>query len=565
MPEGVDSSDTQSSELQEHVPKRLLWILSISLSFILVLILTAQWVSGHTTRIDSTQLIDQETVDIFLDEHWDERNEEDAVALPTGVFVQSLNLIDSSDVHVSLYVWQRRIDGVHDDVAEGFILPEQVDSKVLPREEYRVRQGNEEVIGWYFEGTIRQPFEFEDYPFDQKTVWIKVWPKEFNRNVVLVPDFAAYPCPEQPELTCTDTDDIFGIEQSIVLGEFERRNTYFDYALSEYSTNFGIDGYIGQAGFPELRYNMVIKRRVMSAFIINVVPLLVVAGLAFAVLMATTQSRNEASRLGFTTLGVIAAVSALAFVVLLAQVQMRAQFAESGFVYLETIYFLIYVVLLGVVVNAYMVNSERWSHLWVVRYGHHRKADLYEVLGRDLLPPAWTHHGDDEGQQRERQQGDAGPDGTEPDSRLEKDRDHKQHPSQKEVLEGGRGEPSHEMTVLEQRDTRQWRLIPRFTPLLPVQEDGDHDQPKGHQERRHRETEGHDVGAANGKFTFGIPPPIPASQDKAQDQRPQADDGKERTKPVNAALGITSRLPNVGNQWQDDNDDHHLPGKANAP
>lgn len=53
--------------------------------------------------------------------------------------------------------------------------------------------------------------------------------------------------------------DIFGIEENIVLGTWERKNTYFDYKLSNYDTNVGIDNYIGQEGFSELHYNFVVK------------------------------------------------------------------------------------------------------------------------------------------------------------------------------------------------------------------------------------------------------------------------------------------------------------------
>ena len=91
---------------------------------------------------------------------------------------------------------------------------------------------DEELIGWYFEASLRQPFNYADYPFDHKTVWVRMWANDFSNNIVLVPDFDSY--------DATGLDDIFGIENDIVLGTWEREDTFFDYYLSSYTTNFGI-------------------------------------------------------------------------------------------------------------------------------------------------------------------------------------------------------------------------------------------------------------------------------------------------------------------------------------
>ena len=86
---------------------------------------------------------------------------------------------------------------------------------------------------------------------------------------------------------------MFGIEDSIVLGTWDLERTFFDYKLSSYDTNFGIPGYIGQQGFPELHYNIVVKRKFENAFILYLLPLFLVAALLFAALM--TVSANEGS------------------------------------------------------------------------------------------------------------------------------------------------------------------------------------------------------------------------------------------------------------------------------
>lgn len=336
---------------------RTWWVVSGLVSVILVVLLFAQWVQKNHYVLEPTQLTDDEAVEDFFRSIWPDRSDPAPIRIKTGVFIQSLKFFNSADVHLTGYIWQRYKDGVHDAFKPGpseagFVLPEQVGKggDIAPREAYRYRQGDEEVIGWYFEATVRQPFGYAEYPFDHKTVWVRVQPKAFGRDVVLVPDFAAY--------EATGENDVFGIEKAIVLDEWRRENTFFDYELSNYDTNFGIDGYVGQKGFPELHYNIVIKRKFENAFIVNMIPLFVVAALSFGALLTVTARSDLAERHGFSTSEVIGTCSVLFFVVLLSHVQLREQFAGSGIVYLEYFYFLMYFVLLGVAVNTYLFATK---------------------------------------------------------------------------------------------------------------------------------------------------------------------------------------------------------------
>jgi len=359
----VDETDAEpATKLGVH---RRWWTASGIVTVILLIVLFQLWVVKNRTEIVTMQLTDQTAVNEFLEANWDSRNEPDAAEVPTGVFVESLRFVTSTDVHMTGYVWQRFPETQPEEVPVGFILPELVDS-TLQRLEYRIAEGDGEVIGWYFEGVVRQPFEYSDYPFDHKTVWLRLWPRDFAANTVLTPDLAAYPC---PRVNCTQPGDTFGVEETIVLGDWEREDTYFDYFLSSYNTNFGIDQYVGQTGFPELRYNMLIKRQFQNAFIVNLVPLFVVAMLAFAAPITTTRNRERGSIFGFSTAGTIGTVSALFFVVLLAHIQLRNQFAGSGVVYIEWFYFLMYVTLLAVAVNTYLVTAPWTADKRLVAYG----------------------------------------------------------------------------------------------------------------------------------------------------------------------------------------------------
>jgi len=341
-----------------------LWKLSMAVSLVLIVVLIVLWSEMNEYRVAPTQLVSEKAADDFLANNWENLNNSSGsgyvplTKIKTGIFVQSLQFSAASQVHITGYIWQRYLNGVHDDIKPGpgevgFILPEQVDS-VTPREIYRIDYGDTEVIGWYFETTLRQPFVYKDYPFDHKTVWIRMWAKEFSRNIVLVPDYGSY--------DSTGLSDFFGIEENIVLGTWTRENTFFDYHLSSYDTNFGINDYTGQDGFPELHYNFVIKRKFENAFIVYLLPLFLVAALLFAALLTVSECDKLSNRHGFNTSGFIGASSALFFVVMIAHIQLREEVGGTNIVYIEYFYILMYGMLVAATASTYLfsIRAARW-------------------------------------------------------------------------------------------------------------------------------------------------------------------------------------------------------------
>ena len=351
---------------------RTWWSLSAIVSAVLIAILLSLWFQLNEHVIEPAQLVDEQSTEAFLQEHWEDRvvaksgHIEPTRQIKTGIFIQSLKFFNSSEVNLTGYIWQRYRNGLHDDIKPGpgeigFILPDRVDSGFEPQEVYRISLPQEDVIGWYFEATVRQPFNYRTYPFDHKTVWMRMWHKQFSRNIVLVPDFESY--------EATGPDDIFGIEKTIVLETWQRENTFFDYQLSDYDTDFGITNYVGQHGFPELHYNFIIKRKFENAFIVYLLPLFLVATLLFAALLTITGRADLADRLGFDVTGFIGAASALFFVVMLAHIQLREQFAGSGTVYIEHFYILMYLLLVLATANTYIFSVKPKRGYGLILYG----------------------------------------------------------------------------------------------------------------------------------------------------------------------------------------------------
>ncbi|MFY2823336.1 MULTISPECIES: hypothetical protein [Ruegeria] len=348
------------------IEKKVWWI-SGALTFGLAVLLFRLLVALNHFEGDPTQLPDQASVDEYLQK----LGNAPEYRVKTGIFIKSFSFIGASDVHVSGYIWQHYEDGIHDAIkpAEGevgFILPEATDAaNGLIEEVYRMDQDGSELIGWYFEQTLRQSFDYTSYPFDHKTVWVRFWPGEFDVNVALIPDFSAYPA--------TGPEDIFGIDPSIVMGTWERENTYFDYRLSDLDTTLGIGENEFQTNQPELHYNFVIKRNFGNAFIVHMIPLIVVTMLLFGAVMTVTRLPNLVERHDFSTSSVIGTCSVLFFVILLAHVQLREGFAGSPVIYMESFFFLMYFLLLAVSINTYLFASEAVPSLRFIHY----KDNLY--------------------------------------------------------------------------------------------------------------------------------------------------------------------------------------------
>ncbi|MEM9274862.1 MAG: hypothetical protein AAGA80_18155 [Cyanobacteria bacterium P01_F01_bin.143] len=335
------------------------WKISNSISLLFLVLIGTMWL--YTTKKyqpNENELTNHIEVNKYLSNNFTRLSDKELI--PTGIFIQSLKFNNSTEVNFTGYIWQiydssqyKDIPGV--EIPVGFVLPEQVESgeNIAPTFAYREQiQENQEVIGWYFEATLKQAFDYSKYPFDHKIVWIRFWSRDFDRETILVPSFDSY--------KSTGLNDAFGYDQRIVLDNWQLLETFFDYRRQGYNTNFGITGenFYNQ---PELYFNIVIERNFFNSFVIYILPLIIIASLVFATLMMITKDKEQASLFGLDTSGVVEVCAGLFFVILLSQVQIREEFASSRIVYLEFFYPLMYVALLGVSVNSYIfyrVNTE---------------------------------------------------------------------------------------------------------------------------------------------------------------------------------------------------------------
>ncbi|HJH31980.1 MAG TPA: hypothetical protein C5S50_07370 [Methanosarcinaceae archaeon] len=320
-----------------------LWIIVMIFS---ILCLSGMGFIWHLTLEDSPAS-DQRTVEVFdrtgleVALHKLQGNrKEPLIRVPTGLFLQSLEFSSANNVIVTGYIWQD-YSGIVGEISKGFIFPEA--ESVDIKEAYR----NDDVIGWYFKAVLRQPFDYSKYPFDHENVWIRLWHKDFHRNIILTPDIGSY------EVINPDMKP--GLERDFVLEGWEVQNSFFGYRENRYNTNFGVEDY--QHESPELYFNVGMKRDFLGSIVSDLIRLIVVSILLFAVLLISTKNDENIGLYGFSSSAVLTYCAALFFVLIISHVSLRDKLAVAGIIYLEYLYFVLYFVLLVVSINSILLAS----------------------------------------------------------------------------------------------------------------------------------------------------------------------------------------------------------------
>jgi hypothetical protein len=215
-------------------------------------------------------------------------------------------------------------------------------------------------VGWHFEGKIYQRFGYTKYPFDHKVIRLRLWHQDFDQRVLLIPSFSSY--------DRMDRDGIFGLDPQIALQGNDIIGTYFRFAPTNYDTNFGFTSFRAQKEFPELYFNIVLRRNVFDAVIVHILPLIAVFILCFCALLSSTFDERRRDIYNFRFLDVLTQSAALFFVLLLAHINLRESFAGAGIVYLEYIYVTVYFSIIYITLNAYMAVHAELSDFKFYRF-----------------------------------------------------------------------------------------------------------------------------------------------------------------------------------------------------
>ncbi len=263
--------------------------------------------------------------------------------VPTGVFIQTMEILSPNNVAVTGYVWQKYARNIPESVTRGFTLPDASDREIT--EAYRTRTADSETIGWYVKATVRQKFDYANYPLDQQEFRLRIWHSDLNRAIVLVPDLEAYKIIHPLARA--------GIDVNFVLPGWAVNRTQFGSSPRIRTTTYGMTTE-GDAG-TELAFDVVINRRIIEPMFSNLLPLTVSAFMVFSLLLIVKESTRG------NVVQTLSAFSGLFFVIILSQLDLRRRVSGASILYIEYYYFVMYG---AIVVAALTTLTNGWPGLF---------------------------------------------------------------------------------------------------------------------------------------------------------------------------------------------------------
>lgn len=257
--------------------------------------------------------------------------------IPTGIFLEHIQLMESHTFMVSGYVWQKYTDGLHDHIARGFLFPEaEPNAEYIEIEEaYNHREGNQTVYGWYFRVSLRKKFNYGLFPLDWQNIRIKLWHIEFLDEVFLVPDLDANQYNNPTSLP--------GLQRNFVMPGWTLEQSFFNYKKNRYNSDFGVRSAKTNRDIMELNFNVYAKRVFWSPFVTNFFPIFVVVMLLF---IAVLNNQKQADERVMGRWGILELGAAFFFVLIIGQTNLRSQLNVEELIYVEYYYFAVYVAII---------------------------------------------------------------------------------------------------------------------------------------------------------------------------------------------------------------------------
>ncbi|MCK5720866.1 MAG: hypothetical protein KAH84_13090 [Thiomargarita sp.] len=314
-----------------------LWKVVIVSSLLLIAGIGFIWYLAQTAsfqeQVGSTMIVDNTGLEKFLLSQ--SADKEEFFYVPTGIFIESIKFpdIDVNDVTFTGYIWQKYTDNIHDGLSRGFSFPEAQSSEMI--ESYRLKKGRTEIIGWNFNAVIRHQFYHAKYPLDRRELNLKIVHKDFDQNVILIPDLEAY--------KITNPTVRPGIKQEVVLPGWLIFKSFFNYRSNYENTNLGIENYAGYEDFSHLFFTIFLKREFLAPFITNVLPLVIISSILFSLLMWLGKTSTF-----------IRSLIGLFFGILLAHIRLRGSIMTPELLYLEFFYLVIYCSLLFTTISFFL-------------------------------------------------------------------------------------------------------------------------------------------------------------------------------------------------------------------
>lgn len=330
---------------------RDLFLTAASFSLICVALIMFIWYQDDRLGRDTSRAITSQTLlDSYLTNVRNNiRNgSQELLEIPTGVVIEAVDFASPTSATVNGLVWQRIPIDTPDEFIEGFRLTRITGPEFAIDELYRQQQDDETIVIWSIGIILKQNFNPELFPFDTRSLELRLEPLDLSGNVVLVPDLGGYDL-IAPSLAP-------GVDPDVTLYNWEIDNTQYQYRQITNASNFGLQSRLNSPPTPSLFYVMTLQRLFLGPFIAYLMPGIIVALMIYAYLLRDRDPGDEGEI--DNTLNYAAA---LFFVVVVSHTALRDNIAAVGVTYLEYFYILLYCGLALVAANDILIAKRPQS------------------------------------------------------------------------------------------------------------------------------------------------------------------------------------------------------------
>ena len=331
---------------KDYLDKGEIWALSVVTSVFLLANIVLVTTLQHTTKQTQTSnsgmpVTDISTLDRFVKDQHDRAESlkiEQAIPVPTGIYIQRMEFEDSYNLNVGGTVWQKYPLDKVEEVKVGFRLPqmspfaeaayieESYRQKIAPKEGHKGYL----LVGWDIRVTLRLNFKYGNFPLDKRHINIEIVPLDNNDHLLFTPDLASY--------SYTNPSKKSGLNQRIEISGSEVLESYFNYSVESYDADFGFGTKAIFEKVPVLHYNVQLRRKLLNAFVTYLIPIFVVLFMLFFLINSVSKTDERQ--------GIIESMAAFAFVLVFSHIDMRKEIVTADLIYIEFFYFATYLLII---------------------------------------------------------------------------------------------------------------------------------------------------------------------------------------------------------------------------
>ena len=326
---------------------------SVISSLIIAVALISFWVTTVRTSYqlnpDAVIMYDQTDLDKyveFLELDARQRNEEKPIVVPVGLVLHTINFPDSKKVEVSGYIWQEHKKDIA--IKEGVLFPDAVE--VRSKEVVRRERDSNVIIGWNFTATFLQKHRYSWFPFDRIHIDVVLASADFERNVLLAPDFGSY--------KSIDVNVSPGIINTLDLPGFNLERSFFSFIRLPANDETGLEVLRKQGEKVQLHYNIILARKLINPIIIFFVPLFIIFFSIYAVFLITFKKRFQ-----FDAFKSLSVYTAIFFSAVILHQTLRNQYQSGDLLYIEYFFFFVYLTVLLLVLHVLMLRVSRFTNV----------------------------------------------------------------------------------------------------------------------------------------------------------------------------------------------------------